>query len=43
MDSRKKTTTKKEASSALTTFYLFIYNGILTVGWSLILYATVNQ
>ncbi|CAF2642634.1 unnamed protein product [Rotaria sp. Silwood2] len=43
MDSRKKSTTLKESSSSLTTFYLLIYNSILTVGWTFILYETIKQ
>lgn len=33
MDPRKKSPTKKQSSSQLTTGYLLIYNSVLTIGF----------
>ncbi|CAF0974941.1 unnamed protein product [Rotaria sordida] len=43
MDSKQKSTTQKQSLSTLTTYYLLIYNSILTVGWTFILYETIKQ
>jgi len=44
IDPGKKSTTQKQSSSSkLTTVYLLIYNSILTIGWTLILYETVRR
>jgi len=43
MDPRKKSATQKQSPSQLTTVYLLIYNSILTIGWTLILYEVVKR
>lgn len=44
MDPRKSSTTRKQSSpSQLTTMYLLMYNSILTIGWTLILFETIKR
>ncbi|UJR14236.1 hypothetical protein I4U23_001226 [Adineta vaga] len=43
MDSRKQSTTRKQSPSQLSTLYLVIYNGLLTIGWTLILLETIKR
>ncbi|CAF0738752.1 unnamed protein product [Adineta ricciae] len=45
MDSRKSSSTPKQSSSpsGLATTYLLIYNGVLTIGWALILFETFKR
>ncbi|CAF3659633.1 unnamed protein product, partial [Adineta steineri] len=43
MDPRKQSSTRKQSPSQLTTAYLLIYNSVLTIGWTLILFETIKR